>query len=253
MNADLPDVLDALGCTPREFGTVHVHFEGFREVDGRRCVASVLAQASFVPSAAARVRLFDGETELASAPLPDLSDGRVVRVRIPFVSRGAVTSLSLLVEAAPPVPDAERVRPAWKLHDTVEVPRLSEMEPASEEPGEVGAVLVAASVAGLLLGIPTAGVSVSLPANTRQVVHKAMALPARLSGPLLPGVAKPVDGAVTEVVWAVGQGVPSLPPAMPVASRAIRAAPRWCRACGFEGAAEHERARTCPRCDEPWL
>ena len=39
---DLPDVLDHLGKTPREFGSIHVHFEALDPVDAqvtRRCLS----------------------------------------------------------------------------------------------------------------------------------------------------------------------------------------------------------------------
>ena len=32
----LPDILDHLGKTPREFGALHVHFESVTTIDGSR-------------------------------------------------------------------------------------------------------------------------------------------------------------------------------------------------------------------------
>lgn len=253
--AHFPDVLDAMGKTPREFGSVHLHFEGFHVVDGRRCVAVVLAQAAFVPCAGATVHVVDGQHVIASTPLPSLDDGRVVRLRLPIVRFTDGETLTLAIDAPEPSPKAERVRPAWKLHDTFEIPKLSEMEPVRSD----GAVDMLGSVALTAIAGPLAGAVVvrfaggaALAANTRTQVHRAMELPP-LSAGRLDGVAKPIDELQEEAVWRTGEPVPEAPPPVPIV-RPPAAATRWCRNCGFEGpAAEYERARNCPRCDEPWF
>ncbi|MEW5737812.1 MAG: hypothetical protein AB1938_02740 [Myxococcota bacterium] len=260
--ADLPDVLDAMGKTPREFGTMHVHFEGYHVVDGNRCVASVLAQAAFVPSAGASLRLFDGEAELASALILPLDDGRVLRFRIPFRKQPATESLTLKVDAPEPSASAVRVRPVWKLLDTFEIPRLSEMNPvhADDDLLTLGGRAAVLALAGGLTGslfLQAAGVgSAALEATPQTKVHRAQELPP-LAGPRLEGVTRPIDGVEAEVVWTVGQAIPEAPPPVPQVKPAAPAqagALRWCRTCGFEGpAAEYERARSCPRCDEPWF
>jgi hypothetical protein len=172
---ELPDVLDAMGRTPREFGSVHVHFEGYRLVDGRRGVALVLAQAAFVPCAGAVVRVLEGVTELASAALPPLNEGEVVRRHLPILKASDVDQLTLRVEASEPEPRARRVRPAWKLHDTFEIPRLSEMEPVSADGGmDLMGSLAISAVTGPLLGavvLRDADGGATLPANTHSLVH----------------------------------------------------------------------------------
>lgn len=258
--SELPDVLDAMGRTPREFGGVHVHFEGFRVVDGARCIATLLAQTAFVPGSEARVRLLDGEFEVAAMRLPNLDDGRVVRLHLACQRRTQSENLTLAVDAAEPSPKALRVRPAWKLFDTIEIPKLSEMNPVHDDVGgvDLASSFALTAVAGPLLGAVVLRMngSSSLPANERTKVHRAMELPALAAG-LLPGVARPVDDLFEEVVWVKGQPVPEAPPIVPLVSEPQQqAAPatRWCRSCGFEGPrAEYDRARSCPRCDEPWL
>lgn len=260
MSTSLPDVLDAMGKTPREFGTIHVHFEGVREVDGRRSVALVLAQAAFLPASAATVRLIEGDRELVQATLPRLDDGRVVRLSIPFVrASGEAQTFALAVEAVEPGSRAERVRQAWKLFDTFEIPKLSEMDPARSELGSVdlaGTIALSALTTPLLgaVVIRFAG-SATLPANERTKVHRAIELPA-LTGALLAGVAPPLEAMAEEVLWRVGAPVPEVAaPAETIRPQSLVAAKtRWCRSCGFEGpAADYERARSCPRCDEPWF
>jgi hypothetical protein len=46
---DWPDILDALGRTPREFGALHAHFEALGRSDGRHAVASLLLQGALEP------------------------------------------------------------------------------------------------------------------------------------------------------------------------------------------------------------
>lgn len=255
--ADFPDVLDAMGKTPREFGGVHLHFEGFHVVDGRRAVALVLAQAAFLPCAGATVHVVDGDAVLASAALPALADGRVVRLRLPIVRTGDGDTLTLRIDAPEPAPKAERVRPAWKLLDTFEIPRLSEMDPVSTDGGiNVMGSIALTAIAGPLAGavvVQLAGGSATLDANTTTRVHRAMELPP-LSAGRLDGVAKPLARTEEEIVWRPGDPLPEAPPPVPLVKPQVAAATRWCRTCGFEGpAAEYERARNCPRCDEPWF
>jgi len=257
MAREFPDVLDGMGKTPREFGTVHVHFEGFQVVDGRRCVASVLSQAAFVPCEPAVLHVFEGGVEIARALVPALEDGRVVRQRIACV-RAADGPLGVLVEAFEPSSKASRVRQAWKLFDTFEIPKLSEMKPVRAPGGLDVAGSIALSMAtGPLLGavVLRFDSTTTLPANNTTKVHRAMELPQMLSGALLEGIAKPVEGVEEEILWQVGQPVPEPPPLVPIARQeAMPEEKRWCRHCSFEGSAsEHRNARSCPRCDEPWF
>jgi len=246
-----------MGKTPREFGSVHVHFEGFHVVDGRRCVALVLAQAALLPCEGATVTVLDGDIAVASAELPPLGDGRVVRVKLSCVLRAPAESLTLRVEAKAPRSSARRVRPAWKLHDTFEIPRLSEMDPIRSD-GDLALLSSAAlaAVAGPLSGavVLRIGSTTVIAGNDTTQVHRAVELPPLAAG-RLEGVARPVEAVEHDVVWQAGDPVPAAaPPIAQVQARPPPPATRWCRTCGFEGpAAEYERARSCPRCDEPWF
>lgn len=259
--SDLPDVLDTMGRTPREFGTVQVHFEGVRVVDGKRCIATVLAQAAFTPVAQAVLQVLDQGQPIATTLLPTLDDGRVVRLHVPCVRVSEEAVLTLLVEAEEPSERASRVRPPWRLFDTFEIPKLSEMDPIRDDQSgglDLATSIALTAVAGPLLGavVLRVGGSATLDPNTKTTMHRARELPSLTAG-VLEGVALPVEGIREEVLWRPGQPVPEAPPAVPVV-RAQPPAPsggtRWCRSCGFEGAmSEHGTARACPRCDEPWF
>lgn len=261
MSDELPDVLDTMGRTPREFGSVHVHFEGLRVVDGRRSVATVLVQTAFTPAAGAVLQVIDQGQSIATTLVPSLDDGRVVRLYLPCVRCSDEPALTLLVEAEAPSARAVRVRPAWKLFDTLEIPRLSEMDPVhGEAPGiNLASSIAITAVAGPLLGavVIQMGSSASLDPNRKTKVHPAQQLPSLTAG-VLEGVALPLDAVREEVLWRRGQPVPEAPPPTPIVRHEQQPAPtggvRWCRSCGFEGTMRnHGTARSCPRCDEPWF
>lgn len=255
--ADFPDVLDALGKTPREFGSLHVHLEALQPVDGDRYVASVLLQAAFEPMTPARVALLLPTGEVASTvQVPVLEGGRVLRLRAPLRSAVPLTRIGLATECAEPTKRAQRVRPAWKLHETIEVPKLSNMKPAY---GDVSIDVSRSLAATALMGGAGFAIAFSggatLSADTSVKVHAAYALPSVLWVDLTPANAPPISEPEFEVVWAVGQPVPEPPPIVPAAPPLVPSANarRWCRACAWEApAGEYVDDRRCPNCDEHW-
>ena len=258
----LPDVLDHLGKTPREFGGLHAHFESVQTIDGRRVVARVLYQAAFHPLPAGAQVAFHAATaegaqgeQLGCFDVPALAE-QVLRVSYPLRVPAASTHVVAFLQAPEPASRAERVRPAWKLYDTVEIPKLSEMEPVRGPEGiDLGRSLIGTALmggTGFMIAFNSGPV---IAANTKTTVHKARELPPGLVQAISAEVASPIDGVMEEVLWRSGQPLPAAPQLVftPV-QQAKAGSTRWCRSCGFEGpAAEYERARSCPSCGEPWL
>ena len=258
----LPDVLDHLGKTPREFGGLHAHFESVLTIDGTRVAARMLYQAAFQPLPPGAQIAFHaaiGESaqgeQLGCFDVPALAD-EVVRVSYPLRVPAASTHVLAFLRAPPPARRAERVRPAWLLTDTLEVPKLSEMEPVRGPEGlDLGRSLLGTALmggAGFMIAFNSGPV---IPANTKTTLHKARELPPGLVQAISIEVTAPIDSVVEEVLWRSGQPLPPAPQLVfTPAPQAKTGATRWCRSCGFEGpAAEYERARSCPNCDEPWL
>lgn len=257
----LPDVLDHLGKTPREFGALHAHFEVVTPIDGTRSVARMLFQAAYAPVppgaqvtfCAASAEGVEGE-QLACFDVPLLAE-RVLRVSYPLRIPAGTTHVVAFIDAPAPSERAQRVRPAWKLFDTLEIPKLSEMKPARDTSVEfdlAGSLVSSAMSGGLSLDFSVTTTTVET--NARTILHPARKLPLGLVLPISSEVTTPIDATVEETLWRPGQPLPSAPEVTykPIAVSA--SAKRWCRSCGFEGlATEYERARSCPSCDEPWL
>jgi hypothetical protein len=246
-----PDILDALGKTPREFGGLHVHFEAVRRVDGRRVVAVLLVQAAFLPLPRGGEATFRvGAHTLARGPLPLPRGTEVLRVTWPLLLPADVPRVLLELELPPPQEGARRIRTAWKLQDTLEIPKLSEMELAAvpRVPELPAAMLVSVLIGdGLAFadGAPTEP-------RPRTTIHRAPALPP-LELPI-EGTSRPVESVHVETVWEEGQPVPEAPLILKGQEPSAPAqAVRRCRACGWEGPADEvERLRTCPSCDALW-
>src|SRR5690349_9504784 len=114
---DLPDVLDHMGKTPREFGALHAHLESV-SAEGSTGAATMLFQAAFhpMPPLTGQVRFIsssaDGtQREHGLYTLPELPGGVVLKMRYRLKQLQNVEEVTALVEAAPPPPNAERVRP----------------------------------------------------------------------------------------------------------------------------------------------
>ncbi len=258
--AEFPDVLDAMGKTPREFGALHVHLESLKLVDSGRYVATVLLQGAFEPMPPAVVEFLDGEVSLLRVDVPALEGGRVLRLRAPLRARRPLSSVGLRAECREPRAGELRVRPAWRLFDTVEVPTLHDMERDRDDvDARVMSGLMSSRRAGLhsarlLARVVQGGVSLDTD-DVKVKVHKARVLPSVLTVELSPGEVRPLADAEFEVVWSVGQPVPKPPPLVlrtPVAEPEVRGERRWCRSCAWEAKpGEYEKARSCPSCDEP--
>src|SRR6185295_5628912 len=122
MADQLPDVLQSAGLTPHEVGWLQLHAEPVQRAEDGRAVAELWLQAAFHPPGSGRVELVDAAsgTSLVEAPLPAVSNGAVVRWRIPFQLPAGTTVIRYHVEAG--VPDeAVRIRAPWKLLDTIEL------------------------------------------------------------------------------------------------------------------------------------
>jgi hypothetical protein len=260
------DVLDHIGKTPRELGAVHAHFESLARAPGKTTsIATLLFQAAFEPAGGpARVRFFDpsdGQAErlLAEFPGPELKGGAVIRARYPLRLEPTTNEVWVRIESVVP-PKAERVRPAWKLHDTFEIPKLSEMRPATlSGPGiDVGHSLLHSALSGSLVLAVHLGERAESEAKT--VVHKARALPDMLKAAVEERELQPLSFPELETLWTPGSPLPEAVPnpvwrAADAAARPAQASEtRLCLQCGFEGEREAlEKARFCPSCDAIWL
>ena len=259
----LPDVLDHLGKTPREFGALHAHFESVTTIDGTRLVARVLFQAAFHPFPAGAQIAFHAASpegakgdQLGCYDVPALAQ-QAVRVSYPLRVPAGSTHVVAFFNAPPPSSRAERVRPAWKLSDTLEIPKQSEMEPVTVSSGgglNLGATLIGTALMGGSGVFVQFGSTTRIAANTKSTLHKARELPPGLVLAISSEVSAPIDAAMEETLWRPGEPLPPAPVVVYAQVAQKQGAMRWCRSCGFEGpAAEYERARSCPRCDEPWL
>ncbi|MDP1830013.1 MAG: hypothetical protein Q8L48_42515 [Archangium sp.] len=237
----LPDVLDHLGKTPREFGALHAHFESVTTVDGTRVVARVLYQGAFSPLPpgaqiafhAASAGGAQGE-QLGCFDVPALAES-VMRVSYPLRVPVGSTHVVAFLNAPPPSARADRVRPAWKLHDTVEIPKLSEMAPVSETRADfnLARTLLGTAMMGGVGFVVSFSSTTTLAANNKTTVHKARELPPGLVQAISPEVTSPIDGMVEDTLWRPGQPLPAPPEITykPIAQSA--SAKRWCRSCGF--------------------
>ena len=267
---EYPDILDLLGKTPRELGAIHLFAEPVPVSGDGRAVATLWLQAAYSGPCRGTLEVtgIDASGEPAIAPgdgrfeLPDLSDGKVVRWRLALRLRGRPNELLLRV-AAPPEKGAARVRPPWKLFDTIEQPkearRVLNLGP-SEGAGVLHAILHAATghLMGALLSLARDANSFSVvEQGTPGVVHKARELLEGFVAPVISSDALPEPSQ--EVVWAPGRPVPepvasTLPPVPPAPLPEGAPAPSrtawWrCRTCGEE--LERSRADAlgiCPGC-----
>ncbi len=207
-----PDFLDGLGKVPREEGTLHVFLEALQVVDGRRYVASVLLQAAFEPAGHALLFVRPEHGAPVRAAAPALIDGQVVRLRVPLTTPRPVDFVELTVDADPPEPLAQRVRPAWKLSAVHEAPKLFDLEPPNADvvvderaPFGFGALV------GTFLGRGGAAVFEGARGTRTGVgagrVHAPTPLaPQRVE--LLEGLARPIEAPEVEELWRPGQPLP---------------------------------------------
>lgn len=249
-----PDVLDHLGKTPREFGALHVHFEAVDPVDRGLVIARVLVQGAFdpMPATVGRVSLFAGVTELGEFPLAALAKGEVLRFSWPIPVPAESTSFRVLVHASEPATNAVRMRPAWKLFDTIEQEKPA-VRMDSGTGINIGASLVGtAMMGGAGIFVVGSDDSVVVEPGRPRKVHAARELPRFLEVELGTRTVEPQEATV-EVIWAPGQPLPAVAPLTVRQHDEPRKPVRTCRQCDFEDRhAEYARATLCPRCDAFW-
>lgn len=265
--ADYPDVLDHLGKTPREFGTLQVHVEPVAVDDGWGWTA-VWFQAAFEPgdpNASFELFTHGGATALKlreAERVPRLDGGAVQKGLVRFRLPDDAAQVVLKVRCAEPG-KAPRCRPAWKLFDTYEIAKESEMRaPAT------GGIDLGTTVAGTLLGSPFGvmvmgfrekGPAPSLRESVQTTVHKAQALPDGFVVEVLRDAARPQPpGQGFAPFWSPGQPLPQLAPAALPARPSAAAAPPpsgriECGRCGFSGKwADYGSDKYCPDCGHDW-
>lgn len=266
------DVLDHTGRTPREFGAIHLHVEPVTRGPTGEAVAVLWLQAAFEPLASSghsllvmgRQKQGPLQRMLGQFPLPSLDGGRVVRWRLPFSLPPELDELHFEVSAKLH-PKAERVRPAWKLFDTFEIPKESEMKTVTTSPdfelsladSLVGSVLSGGLSLSFQVGFGSSQ-SPGLASATAVKKHAAPPPPTVFVAPVVEGTVQALSEPHTETLWTPGMplpepaGAPLWQPPAP-AQALPRKAMRTCYACGFEGrSADYERSTLCPQCDAPW-
>ncbi|XXF81291.1 hypothetical protein P2318_16490 [Myxococcaceae bacterium GXIMD 01537] len=237
----LPDILQAAGRTPRELGAIQLHAEPVLRGPDGVAAAVVWLQAAFqsVP-AGSLLGVLDAQTSevIAELELPPLERGRAVRWTFPLRVRPEAASLLFSPDA--PIPEGvPRIRAPWKLFDTVEQVRESEMggSPADEFVERFFDRSVRIGEVGIDDAYRKAARELKL------TVHRARELP---QGYLAPVVATDVPPTVTPDVislWEEGQ---------PVDTERLRAftrsGPSTGANCGNCGAVTPPRAEFCPEC-----
>jgi hypothetical protein len=266
---DYEDILDHTGRTPRELGSVHIHVEPVVRGPSGEAVAKVWLQSALEPlfptdSLHVIARLADnrGELSLKRLPLPALDGGKVVCWSVPLSLPADLSELQFRVESKPH-PKASRVRPVWKLLETLEIRKESEMRPATANiefdlTGSIGDTL---SSGGLSLSFNVATTpGSSLASDVAVKRHAPRELPPGFVASVIEGTPELLDAPRVEKMWEPGQPLPEVAPALvptwgkeEQAPQPSRSALRICFSCGFEGPrAEYERARSCPSCDASW-
>ncbi|GHG61903.1 hypothetical protein [Comamonas sp. JC664] len=268
------DVLDHVGRPPREFGSLHLHVEPVTRNPLGQAIAVVWLQSAFEPPATnpssllvmGRQKQGSAQRMLGQFPLPSLAGGRVVRWRLPLELPPEFDEVHVEVDAQLH-PEAGRVRPAWKLFDTLEIPKESDMKAAS---GDVSMGIDLGD--SLLNSVMSGGMSVTFsvgfgprvsPGLDRMTVkrHAAATLPTAFIAAVVDGPLSPLTELQSELVWEPGMPLPAASAApsweikpTPVSFASSQKTERTCFACGFEGPrAEYERATMCPRCDAAWM
>jgi len=253
-----PDILEHLGKTPRELGTLQVCLDRV-SVDDAWATAIVWFQAAFDPyDAAATFRLQSvAEVPRVLVPeqvVPSAPRGAVVRGSLRFRIPDHVSRVSLCVTGVIPE-GSRRCRVPWRLFDTIETPKESALRP----PSSVGLNLDT-TLAGELLTLPLGsfrGTSVSSE-SSRTVVHAAQQLTEGYQVDVVRAGGRPEPQGF-KTIWRPGEPLPAVEGAQPLAApgRASSSKPvkthRDCRQCNFSGKLEDfARDRYCPSCGFEW-
>lgn len=266
------DVLDHVGRPPREFGSVHLHVEPVTRNPLGQATAVVWLQAAFEPPASTpasvlvmgRQKQGPAHRMLGQFPLPPLAGGRVVRWRLPLELPPEFDEVHFQVKSNLH-PGAGRVRPAWKLFDTLEIPKESDMKEVSREVSmgiDLGESLLNTVLAGGLSVTTYIAIGPQVPPGSMAVKrHAAATLPNAFIAAVVDGPLEPLSELQCELVWEPGMALPAASAApswgtepTPVMAAHVQKPLRNCYACGFEGSRdEYERATMCPRCDATWM
>ncbi|MCP3166305.1 hypothetical protein [Myxococcus qinghaiensis] len=241
-----PDILDALGRQPREFGAVQLHVEPILQPPGGTEARAVIwLQAAFAPlPPSMSLRVVDAVTrrEVRRGGLPSLEGGRVLRWVLPLTLDADMKELLFLIEA--PVPeDAMRVRPPWRLFDTLE---QVEVQPVARP---LSSTLLRAGVfASTGVGLPALAVALAPsmglgPAEPGTRRHVARAMPEGFIAAVTPGVFTKDAEPGSTLIWEPGQDLDTARWAE--ATDATENAARVRCTCG---AVAPRDAEFCPRC-----
>ncbi|QSQ26994.1 hypothetical protein JY651_19660 [Pyxidicoccus parkwayensis] len=247
----LPDILDQVGRQPREFGAVQLHVDPVvRAPEGTRATASIWLQGAFTPMApGASLRVLDAATrrEVLHARLPSLERGQVLRWTLPLSLDAEVREL--LFQPVAPVPEgAVRVRPPWRLFDTLEL--VKETRPVVNTD-----LLAAGTAVSLAMGrLPVAALLRASSASVREEIrtkqHAARALPDGFVAEVTPGqgVASEAssEGSEAITVWEPGQPFDAAP--WRESSSTLRDGDVRRVQCGACGAVAPRQAEFCPSC-----
>ncbi|MBZ4416396.1 hypothetical protein [Myxococcus sp. RHSTA-1-4] len=210
----LPDILDQVGRQPREFGTVQLHVDPVvRAPEGTRATASIWLQGAFSPMApGASLRLLDAETrrEVLHVPLPSLERGQVLRWTLPLSLDADVREL--LFQPVAPVPEgAARVRPPWRLFDTLEL--VKETRVVGNTDFITAGAAVSLAMGRLPVGALLRASSASVQEQIRTRQHAARAMPEGFVVEVTSGPAPqaPSEGPAAVTVWEPGQPFDAAP------------------------------------------
>ena len=263
------DILDRIGLTPREYAWLHIHVEPVARNPSGRALATVWMQAAYEPGAPGTLLILDatvdakGGAEQSRFPLPSLRHGQALKWLLPLQLPSSVERLVLVVQSSL-AKSAERVRPAWKLFDTFEIPKESEMKTYNDDSAGIGVGgLFLANALTLPLGaivIPRGGASVGggLAESTRATVHKARTLTAGFVAKVVAGDPERITTVAWTRIWRPGQ--PRPPVAAPVlvlqpiaAKTNDPSSRRVCSGCNFSGRrVDFGTDRYCPNCGHEW-
>lgn len=254
--SDLPDVLEARGFTPRELGAVHVALDGATIGQDGAGWVDLWIQSAFSGPIVAEARIAAHEpagTSIEVEPTKariELEGGEVRRVRFALRAKpgAAPTQLRCLVDAPMKqlAPEATRVRPPWKLLDTV-------VQPEAGAPSSAVDLLPVGLYQNVVRPLRDAGGA--KPSDATRV-ERARMLPDFVVADVERSSRSFEVAAEEEVVWRPGDALAAETPAAEVVWKQVedKRETRRCGDCGDH--VELSRARDlgmCPACGARWL
>lgn len=132
----LRDILDEVGRAPRELCGVHLHAEPVRRSGSGAARAVLWLQAAVDPLHPSTLSVdYPGRgAQVAALPIPRLDEGRVIRWTLPLQLTARTPELLFRIDGRVD-PEASRIRPAWKLSDTIEMVREEQVSTGDEGVG----------------------------------------------------------------------------------------------------------------------